>query len=599
MGLGYTRRMKQHPVQRISELVSAAVVRAFGAEHAGADPAVHRSQFADFQADVAMRLAKGLKRAPIEVAKAIAAEIPANELCEDVRVSPPGFINFSLKRAALEEAVSALLADGRSGVACAPAPATVVIDYSGPNAAKEMHVGHLRGTVIGDSLARVLGFLGHTVIRQNHVGDWGTPFGMLVEHLLDIGSERAVSELAVGDFNTFYKAARGKFDEQPGFAERARQRVVLLQSGDAATLGLWHTLIDATRVYFRKVYDQLSVLLEDSDIRGESFYNPMLQDVVSDLERRGIAVRDQGALCVFLPEFKGKEGEPTPLIVQKQDGGFGYATTDLAAVRYRVSELHATRLLYVVGAPQAQHFAMVFATARKAGYLPESVSAEHVAFGSILGSDRKMLRTRAGESIRLSELLDEAVERALVKVREKSPQLSEEEQLAAARRVGVGAVKYADLSTERIKDYVFEWDRMLAFVGNTGPYLMYAHARSSTLFRKAADEHGIALARELLSGAPIAQASVSVNEPAERALVLELLELPSVVEAVAQSLQPHRLCAHLYELATKFMAFYDNCPVLKADSDELRDSRLLLCAATQRALGIGLGLLGMTAPARM
>ncbi len=587
-----------HPLLRISELVSAAVVRVYGPEHAKVDPAVHRSQFADYQADVALRLARSVRKPPLEVAQALAAEIDASAFCEASKVSPPGFINFTLKGEALAAEVVSLLNDPRMGVPLAPEPKTVIVDYSGPNAAKEMHVGHLRSTVIGDALARVLAFQGHQVVRQNHVGDWGTPFGMLVEHLLDVGAEQAVSELAMGDLNGFYKAARQKFDEQAGFAERARQRVVALQSGDAATLELWQTLIQATLSYFAKVYDQLSVLLTGADVRGESFYNPFLAEVVAELEQSGQAVRDQGAACIFLPEFKGRDGEPTPLIIQKQDGGYGYATTDLAAIRFRVRELHARRILYVVGAPQQQHFAMVFAAARQAGYAPEGVELEHVAFGSILGTDRKMLRTRAGESTRLLDLLDEATERAAVAVRERNPDLASEAQQQAAREIGIAAIKYADLSTERIKDYVFDWNRMLKFEGNTGPYLMYAHARICSILRKAA-EASLPRAEALISGAPLGQMAIELVEPAERALVVELLDLAPAIEGVGQALQPHRLCTYLYELASKFTAFFENCPVLKAPTPELRDSRLLLCAATQRVLSHGLGLLGIAAPARM
>ena len=587
-----------HPIQRLSALVSAAVVKLFGEEHKNADPAVHRSQFADYQADVALRLARAVKRPPLELAKALAAELEAPELCESVTVSPPGFINFTLRAEVLSAGVAKVLSDPRLGVPRAEPAQTVIVDYSGPNAAKEMHVGHLRGTVIGDCLVRVLELQGHRVLRQNHIGDWGTPFGMLVEHLLDIGSDRAVAELQVGDFNAFYKAARQKFEVEPAFAERSRQRVVLLQSGDATTLGLWRTLIDATRAYFTKVYSALGVLLRDEDIRGESFYNPYLSVVAAELEQRGVAVRDQGALCVFLPEFKGKDGEPTPLIVQKQDGGFGYAATDLAALRFRVKELGAQRILYVVGAPQAQHFSMVFAAARGAGYVTDAVSVEHVAFGSILGSDRKMLKTRAGESIRLSDLLDEAVQRALSAVEQKNQTLSSEEKALVAKDVGIGAIKYADLSTERIKDYVFEWSRMLSFEGNTGPYLLYAHARICSILRKAA-EAGAAEAAALLEGKVYDDARLALSEPTERALALELLDFTSVVNAVGASLQPHRLAGYLYELASRFTSFYEACDVLKAGSDELRDSRLRLCAATQRTLAVCLHLLGMSAPQRM
>ncbi|HLV68630.1 MAG TPA: arginine--tRNA ligase, partial [Polyangiaceae bacterium] len=503
----------------------------------------------------------------------------------------------TLERAFLERSVETLARDARAGVPPAERPETVVIDYSAPNVAKEMHVGHLRTTVIGDALARLLEFLGHRVIRQNHIGDWGTPFGMLIEHMLDIGVG-ATDELGLFQFTEFYQAARKKFDEDPAFADRSRKRVVLLQQGDAETLALWQRLVDASRVYFRAVYDKLGVLLEDADIRGESAYNAALPGIAKELEERGIARVDDGALCVFLPEFTGRDKEPLPLIVRKRDGGYGYAATDLAALRYRVETLGATRLLYVVGAPQHQHLAMVFAAARKAGWLPDSVRAEHVAFGSILDENRKMFRTRAGESVRLLALLDEAIERADRAIREKNPELPEETRKEVARQVGIGAIKYADLSTERIKDYVFEWSRMLAFEGNTGPYLEYAHARLCSILRKAS-ESGVVLASELLRGHVPDGVRVELAEPAERALALELLDFAAAVDAVGVALQPHRLCSYLYELANKFTAFYEACPVLRAENPALRDSRLVLAFATGRVLATGLGLLGIAAPARM
>ncbi|MFZ5890915.1 MAG: arginine--tRNA ligase [Myxococcota bacterium] len=588
-----------HPVARLSELVSAAVVKSFGPEHANADPAVHRSSFADYQADVAMKLARSLKKPPIEVARSVAEALDVSELCEDVKVSPPGFVNFTLRREVLEAELAQLLRDARAGASKLGENETVVIDYPSPNAAKEMHVGHLRSSVIGDSLTRVFEFLGQRVVRQNHIGDWGTPFGMLIEHLIDLGSEEARSQLAVGELNAFYKAARAKFDADANFAERARLRVVALQAGEPETLGLWQNLIDASLSYFRQIYTKLGLTLKDEDVRGESFYNPFLAEVAGELEQLGVAQIDQGALCVFSPEFKGREGEPLPLIVRKQDGGFGYAATDLAAIRYRTRVLGATRILYVVGSPQQQHFAMVFSAARRAGYLAQHVRAEHVAFGSVLGSDRKLLRTRSGDSPRLLELLNEAVERIDALIREKNPELGDSERAEVAESVGVGALKYADLSSERIKDYIFDWNRMLAFEGNTGPYLHYAHARLCSILRKAVNEHGVELAAQLLRGDVPQNARVRIEDPRERALTLELLDFPSAVEAVASSLQPHRLCTYLYQLATTYTTFHENCPVLRADTPEQRDARLLLCAATRRVLALGLGLLGMGAPERM
>lgn len=575
----------------IAERVRDAVVKAFGADYREAEPAVHRSSFADYQADAALRLAKPLRKPPLEIAKTIAANLDASGLCapEGVTVSPPGFVNFTLGREWLEAALTAVARDPRAGAARLEKPGAVVIDYSGPNMAKEMHVGHIRSTVIGDALARTLSFLGQRVIRQNHVGDWGTPFGMLLEHLADVGAAQAATELSMGSLNQFYQAARKKFDGDPAFADRARKRVVLLQSGDTETLEQWRTFVGASLRYFSTLYERLGVLLEPNDVRGESFYNAMLPGIAEELERHGIARIDDGALCVFLDEFKGRDGTPVPLIVRKQDGGFGYAATDLAGVRYRTQELGATRLLYVTGAPQQQHFAMVFATAKRAGFLPSGTSAEHVMFGSILGPDKKMFKTRSGENVRLAELLDEAVERATRAVREKNPNLEADEVTRVATAVGIGALKYADLSSDRIKDYVFDWDRMLAFEGNTGPYLQYAHARICSIARKAA-EAGI--------NAGTGTKLLLATEP-ERRLAVELLMFEPVLATVERTLEPHKLCGYLYDLATTFTTFYESSPVLRADDEATRASRLLLCQATRSVLALGLGLLGMAAPERM
>jgi len=579
------------PVALLSERVARAIVAAFGAEYANADPAVHRSSFADYQADAALRLVKPLRRPPLEVAKAIAEKLELDGICEPdgVSVSPPGFVNFRLSRRYLEQAMAELAADERAGVPVAARPETVVIDYSAPNVAKEMHVGHLRSTVIGDSLARTLRFLGHRVIPQNHIGDWGTPFGMLIEHQHDLGAEAAAKELALGSLNEFYQAARKKFDADPAFAERARTRVVKLQSGDEATLADWRELVTASRRYFSEIYRRLRIELADSDVRGESAYNAFLADVAADLEAKGVARVDQGALCVFLDEWKGRDGTPVPLIVRKSDGGYGYAATDLAAIRYRTRELGATRILYVVGAPQQQHFAMVFAAARTAGYLPEGTRAEHVMFGSVLGPDKKMFKSRSGETVRLSELIDEATERASTAVRTKNPSFTPEEVTRTGADVGIGAIKYVDLSSDRVKDYIFDWDRMLAFEGNTGPYLQYAHARICSIGRKA----------ETAGLVPAAPSAITLGEKAERALVVELLGLSAAIDSVAFGLQPHKLCTYLYDLASAFTTFFENCPVLKAETPELGASRLALCNATRRSLALGLGLLGMSAPERM
>jgi len=562
-----------------------AIVGAFGDEHERADPALRRSDRADYQANVALALSKVVGGRPRDVAAEIVKHLDVSQMVERVEIAGPGFINLTLDAHFLSHSVTELAADSRLGVAPVAAPETVVIDYSSPNVAKEMHVGNLRSTIIGDALSRVLEDVGHRVIRQNHLGDWGTPFGMLIEHLLDLGTG-AGAVPSITDLNAFYREARAKFDSDPAFADRARRRVVLLQSGDERTLAQWRVLVDASKRYFAAIYEALSVKLTESDIAGESLYNPMLPEIVAELEQKALTVVSDGALCVFPPGFPGRDNEPLPLIVRKQDGGYGYATTDLAAVRYRVATLGAQRIIYVVGAPQSQHLAMVFKTAQMAGWLVPPARAEHVAFGSVLGADRKMFKTRSGESVRLIDLLDEAKERALAIVTEKNPSLDETTRAAVARAVGIGAVKYADLSSDRIKDYMFDWSRMLAFDGNTAPYLQYAHARIGSIFRR-----GEVDASDL---GPIA-----LRAPAERALGLGILGFGTVVHEVAVTLQPHRLCTYLYELSTAFSAFYEACPVLKASTDSERQSRMALSRLTARVLAHGLDLLGIEVPERM
>ena len=568
-----------------------AVVAAFGAEFAGVDSMVRTSERADYQADLAMGLAKPLKRAPRQVAEAVVTHADFADICAKVEIAGPGFINFTLAREFLEREIAALARDARLGVPLAERVETVVIDYSAPNVAKEMHVGHLRSTIIGDALARTLELLGHDVIRQNHIGDWGTPFGMLIEHLLDVGQADANSaDASVGELNEFYRAARAKFDQDPVFADRARQRVVLLQAGDARTLELWRTLVAVSQRHFSEIYARLGVQLTNDDVRGESSYNDALPDVAAELTRRGFAQISDGALCVFAPGFANRDGEPLPLIVRKQDGGYGYAATDLAALRYRTQVLHGTRLLYVVGAPQQQHFAMVFAVGALAGWLTPGVRAEHVAFGAVLGADKKMLKTRSGDTVRLAELLDEAVERAAAELERRDPHADEQARVELAPKIGIGAVKYADLANDRIKDYVFDWERMLTVEGRTGPYLQYAHARIHSIFRKAAE---IGVER---SARP---APIALVEPAERALALVLLGFGGAVSETAETLRPHRLAGYLYDLATVFTTFFENCPVLRAPDDAMRRSRLALCELTAAVLARGLALLGIDAPTRM
>jgi arginyl-tRNA synthetase len=549
------------------------------------DPVLRRSQHADFQSDGALPLARSLRRPPRDIAADVLAAADLSGLAESATVSGPGYINVTVSAAALAGLVTAAHADERLGVPPSSSSETVVVDYSAPNVAKEMHVGHLRSTIIGDAVVRLLTWLGHDVRRVNHVGDWGTPFGMLIEHLLDLGEAEAAHELSVGDLNAFYRAARVKFDTDAGFAERARLRVVSLQSGDGTTLRLWRLLVAESERYFLAVYDRLDTTLTAADFAGESFYNPMLAPVVDELDVLGLLRDSAGAKVVFPAGFTGREGEPLPIIVRKRDGGYGYGATDLAAIRYRTQDLKATRLLYVVGSPQRQHLEMVYQTAREAGWLTPPAHATHVAFGQVLGSDGKKFASRTGETVKLVDLLDEAVRRAAQIVADKNPDLDPATRAEVARAVGIGAIKYADLSNDRIKDYVFAWDRMLATVGDTAAYLQYTYARIRSIFRRG----GVTAA-----GA----GTVRIADPAERALALELLAFPTVVEEVAQALQFHKLTGYLQGLAGAYTAFYDRCPVLKADG-ETRESRLVLSDLTARVIARGLALLGIATPPRM
>ena len=550
----------------------------------GADPVLRASDRADYQVNGVMGLAKQLGRKPRDVAEELIGLLDLTDVAS-VEVAGPGFLNVTLTATFLSRHLNELLVDERLGVPAANTPKTIVIDYSAPNVAKEMHVGHLRSTVIGDALARTHRFLGNTVIARNHVGDWGTPFGMLIEHLLDLGESNAVAELSIGDLDGFYRAARAKFDADDNFKERSRQRVVALQAGDDETRRLWKVLVDQSVRYFQEVYDKLDVSLTPADVVWESFYNPMLQDVVRDLDAAGLLVDSDGASCVFPEGFVNRDGEPLPVIVRKSDEGFGYAATDLAAVRDRVSELHADELLYVVGAPQAQHFDMVWSVARSAGWLPERVVCEHVAFGNVLGPDRKMFKTRSGGTVKLVGLLDEAIKKADAGLRERNPEGDPDERRALALVIARAAVKYADLSTERVKDYVFDLERMVAFEGDTGPYLAYAHARIRSIFRR-------------LEGPTPTTATFLLDEPAAKHLALGLVEFPAAVAGMMATWSPHRLCTYLFDLAQRFTSFYEVCPVLSAEGP-VRDERVALCALTARTLSTGLSLLGIEAPERM
>ena len=569
-------------------LLTARLQPAFDALERGADPVVRPSDRADYQANGVLPLAKRLGRNPRDVAAEIIAGADLAGVASP-EIAGPGFINLVLSDAFVAAQVAVVAGDDRLGVALSARPERVVVDYSAPNVAKEMHIGHLRSTVIGDALVRILSHVGHTVIRENHVGDWGLQFGMLITHLLDIGESEAAAELSAGDLTAFYQEARKKFDASDEFKDRSRERVVLLQSGDAETNRLWQILVDQSAVYFQSVYDRLGVLLRPEDVVGESTYNDQLDGVIDALDAAGMLVESDGAQCVFPSGFTGREGEPLPLIVKNRNGGFGYAATDLATVRDRVGRLRATWLLYVVGSPQALHLSMVYKTAEEAGWLVPPARAVHVAHGSVLGEDRKMYRTRAGESVKLADLLDEAVARAEAAVIEKNPDIDGDERQRVARAIGLGAVKYADLSNDRLKDYVFSFDRMLAFEGNTAPYLQYAHARVRSIVRRAGEQ-----ADDLNGLVP------SITAPQERALCVALLGFDAAVQDTIDKLGPHRLCTYLFDLAQTFTSFYDACPVLKEGvPEELRRSRLLLCDLTGRVLHQGLELLGIAAPDRM
>ena len=529
---------------------------------AGVDPELRpatKPQFGHFQSNVALRLAKAEGRSPREIAQRIVDQVDVADLCEPLEIAGPGFINIRLRNAVLADVVTGILADPTSIIEPAEQPQRVVIDYSAPNVAKRMHVGNLRSTIIGDCFARVLRAQGHTVIAQNHIGDWGTQFGMLVEQILIEGID--ANTLDLDSSVALYRRAQEHFRSDDDFADAARRRVVALQAGDEQTLAIWRSLIEVSKVGFNTAYARLGVLLTDDDLAGESLYNPMLPAVAADLENAGIAVVDDGALVVFVP------GDEAPLIVRKSDGGYGYAATDLAAVRYRFGELDAQRIIYVVGSPQAHHFAQVFAVAGMAGWVPAGGQLQHVGFGSVLGPDGKMFKTRDGKAVTLDTLLD----------------LAEE---VAAPEIAMAAVKYADLSTSLHKDYVFDADRMVATTGNTGPYLQYAHARVSGILRKAEAEGWRADSVTVL------------DEPAEQALALQLSRFGEVVAEVSVGLQPHKLCTYLFDTATALSTFYEQCPVLKSEG-EVRTSRLAICTATRTVLARGLYLLGIAAPDRM
>ncbi len=556
-----------------------------------ASPAVVRPsqnlQFGDYQANGVMGLAKKLQMNPRQLAIDVVAKLDLSDICEGPEVAGPGFINLRLRGAWLNARLSEAIADReRLGVDRANRAGTIVIDFSGPNLAKEMHVGHLRSTIIGDVLARVLEFgLGveGNVVRQNHVGDWGLQFGMLVAHLRDTNPDAVAEGLQVADLEQFYKQAKQKFDSDEDFKKRAYEATVKLHEHDEETLRAWRCVVDESRRHCQTIYDQLNVRLNQANEKGESTYSKVLGDVVGDLEKAGYLKESDGAGCVFLDGFKSKEGEPLPLIVRKSDGAYLYATTDLAALRYRVGTLKASRIVYVTDARQKLHFEMVFACARQAGWASGDVRLEHVPFGSVLGEDNKPFKTRSGENIKLKSLLDEAQERARAVVEQKNPELAEEQKDGIARAVGIGAVKYADLSNNLVSDYVFNWDKMLALEGNTAPYMQYAYARVQSIFRK-----GEVAEAELENSLD----KLELAEAEELTLAKALLRYGEVLEMVARDLRPHLLTSYLFDLTQAFSGFYTNCPVLKA-AEPVRTSRLLLCLHTARTIRHGLNLLGI------
>lgn len=574
--------------QRLAEGLSAALPEA-----GSADPLLRRSDRADFQANGILALAKQLKGNPRELATKVVDGIPANDVLKEIEVSGPGFLNITVTDEAIIKTLAARAADDRLGVPYAESAGTTVIDYAQPNVAKEMHVGHLRSAVIGAAMVEILEFTGEKVVRRHHIGDWGTQFGMLIQYLiehpheLDHKSEEEVSgEEAMSNLNRLYKASRALFDSDEEFKTRARARVVDLQAGDEQTRALWQRFVDESKIYFYSVFDKLDMDINDPDVVGESGYNDMLVETCRILEESGVAVRSNGALCVFFEDIKGPDGNPTPLIVQKSDGGFGYAATDLSAIRDRVQNLEATTLLYVVDARQSLHFKMVFETARRAGWLNDEVKAVQLAFGTVLGKDGKPFKTREGETVRLVDLLDEAIDRAASVVREKAQDLTEDEITERAAQVGIGAVKYADLSTSAARDYKFDLDQMVSLNGDTSVYLQYAYARIQSILRKAGDAK------------PAAHPELALA-PAERALGLHLDGFGELLAETAAEYAPHKLAAYLYQLASQYTTFYSECPVLKADTPEHVENRLFLCELTARTLHQGMALLGIRTPERL
>jgi arginyl-tRNA synthetase len=577
----------------LNEQVERALIAAFGDELAGTDPVLvptTHPKFGDYQVNVAMSLAKRLKNKPRAIAEQIVENLDVSDCCEAPEIAGPGFINLRLKTDYLQAQLAQMQQSDRLNVPIAKDPQRVIVDFSGPNIAKEMHVGHLRTTIIGDSLARILEFRGHDVRRLNHVGDWGTQFGMLITHLREVCPEAIADDSTVdlGDLVAFYRQAKQRFDADADFKERSRQAVVELQSGDADARKAWQVLCNQSRQEFQKIYDRLDIRITE---RGESFYNPLLPDVVQDLQNQGLLVEDQGAQCVFLDGFTNKDGNPLPLIIQKSNGGYNYATTDLAAIRYRTQQDQAERVIYVVDAGQSNHFAQVFQVAERAGWIPEGVELVHVPFGVVKGEDGKKFKTRSGETVRLKDLLDEAVNRARQdlthRLEQEGRQESDDFIAHASETVGMAAVKYADLSQNRTSDYIFSYDKMLALQGNTAPYMLYAYVRVQGISRKGN-----------IDFSTIDQHTIHLEDDSEFAIARHLLQFDEVITAVEIDLLPNRLCQYLFELSQKFNQFYDRCPILQAEEPQ-RTARLALANLTARTIQQGLALLGISVLERM
>ena len=594
IGLRASDRTMKSTLNELQNRVQASLAAAFGEEYAQTDPllaSTNNPKFGDYQANVAMSLAKPLKNNPRAIATQITENLDVSDFCEPPSIAGPGFINFKLKTEYLEQQLKVVQESDRLGIAKADPPQKIIVDYPSPNIAKEMHVGHLRPAVIGECFARVVEFLGHDVQKVSHIGDWGTPFGMLIAYLQEAypDPQQAAEASTSGDLASFYRQAKKRFDEDDTFKENARQAVVKLQAGDPEVIEAWKRVCQLSKRSYRKIYDLLNISKDIVD-RGESFYNPYLSDVVTDLDKAGLLVEDNGAKCVFLEGFTNKDGDPLPMIVQKSNGGYNYATTDLAALRYRINEDSVDRIIYTTDAGQSNHFAQIFQVARRAGWVPESVELSYAPFGLVQGEDGKRLKSRSGEAVPLKELLDEAIARTRsdIEQRLQAEERTESEDFIqnAAEKVGIGAIKYADLSQNRVSDYTFSYDKMLALQGNTAPYMMYAYVRVQGISRKGEIDFSTL------------DAEMKLTEESEFTLAKHLLQLDEVLDEVARELLPNRLCQYLFELSQKFNQFYDRCSVLQAE-EPLRTSRLILCDLTARTLKLGLYLLGIDVLERM